>query len=39
MRWLSDPMSAGTICAQYFLTAVMILTFAVLVGVVLSRHG
>jgi hypothetical protein len=32
-------LGAGTICAQYFLTAVMILTFAVLVGVVLSRHG
>ena len=32
-------LGAGTISTQYFLTAVMILTFAVLVGVVLSRHG
>ena len=32
-------LGAGTISTQYFLTAVMILTFAVLVGVVLSRQG
>jgi hypothetical protein len=35
----SIALAAGTICAQYFLTAVMILTFAILVGVVLSRQG
>jgi len=31
-------LGAGTICSQYFLTAVLILAFAVLAGVVLARH-
>ena len=32
-------LGAGTICTQYFLTAVLILAFTVLVGVVLARSG
>jgi hypothetical protein len=32
-------LGAGTISSQYFLTAVVILTFAILVGVVLARQG
>jgi hypothetical protein len=35
----SIALGAGTICSQYFVTAVLILAFAVLVGVVLARHG
>jgi hypothetical protein len=35
----SIALGAGTICSQYFVTAVLILVFAVLVGVVLARHG
>ena len=34
----SIALGAGTICSQYFVTAVLILAFAVLVGVVLTRH-
>ena len=32
-------LGAGAICAQFILTAALILAFAVLVGVVLARHG
>jgi hypothetical protein len=32
-------LGAGTIASQYFLTAVLIITFALLVGAVLSRSG
>lgn len=35
----SVALSAGTICAQYFVTALLILAFATLVGVVLARQG
>jgi CHASE2 domain-containing sensor protein len=32
-------LAAGAIAAEHFLTAVMILAFAVLVGVILARNG
>jgi hypothetical protein len=32
-------LAAGTVCAQYFVTAVMIIIFAVLVGAVLARRS
>jgi hypothetical protein len=35
----SIALGAGTICSQYLLTAMLILAFAVLVGVVLARQG
>ena len=35
----SIALGAGTICSQYLLTALLILAFAVLVGVVLARQG
>jgi hypothetical protein len=35
----SVALSAATICAQYFLTALLILGFATLVGVVLTRNA